>query len=632
MRYVAELTYHNWGPYAGTHVVPLEPTIYAVTAQHESDSDRSNWIGKTWFLNGMLFAFTGLKPPSCRTEDDWITRGAGEGYVQLVTDDGVTIRRERKRTRSTQLTVTLPDGKKLKQSMAQDTVYRMMGLDASDLLATCFIRQKDIARLITTDAATRTGIVAGWVELDPLQRAEAWLRDEFNALVKRLRALAIPESPAGDLSALRTDVTELDLGLAEARGELDQCEEAARASADWQLRNAAVERLTQIRTTGRTLADEVEGLEQADVDAATAEFSAAGAELSAARDREYELRALVNDDWDGQCPLTCSDCTAADEVRAVGASMSIEYGEAELVVNEAAERVDKAKAALATARRTNADRAAKVTRLEAMREEATKLLDDEAWVANHDDPGTDAADRRVELTAEIAELTAELATARAVIAQHEAYEKRVAEVATERDELEAKIRLYGEAVAVVGRNGAQREVAEAALYRIEKGSNELLTQASIDLSVAVQWAREGRGLAAHCDGCGTAFPSSQRVKTCDVCGATRGPKLVEKLDIVPSDRSGAADDIAGLAFQLAASTWLRRKRSASWSSTCIDEPFATLDRANSRALASHLHALIRGNYAFDQGFLVAHDAQAMEALPARIQIYGSDEGAVIEVR
>ena len=101
-------------------------------------------------------------------------------------------------------------------------------------------------------------------------------------------------------------------------------------------------------------------------------------------------------------------------------------------------------------------------------------------------------------------------------------------------------------------------------------------------------------------------------------------------DRVPSWMTGYGD-IAGLVSQLSASSWLRGKRGASWASACIDEPFASLDKVNSRSLGVHLNALIRGDNDFDQGFLVGHDAAAMESLPARIMIHGSADGAVAEV-
>lgn len=633
MRYVTAIELHNWGPFRGTHNLELGPTVYAVTAQHELDVDRSNWIGKTWFLSAMLFALTGQKPESCRAEDDWITHDEDEGYVKLTADDGTLITRARKRGRSTQLTVALAGGKPQRQGPAQDSLYRAMGLDAGDLMATSFVRQKQIARLILSDPAERTKIVNGWVELEPLQLAEEWLRARLNKLLAEQRGLSAGDPPEGDLAELRAKLVEAEAGVEEIRTERDELAGNVAELAAHQNHEQRADEFSETQRVGKMLKAEIEKAEPVDIEGLDAELVEATAAKEAARDREYELRGLVHGEWDGKCPLTCEDCPEEASVRAQGASMQVELGEAEIVLDEADARQQAARKALDDARNAQAQLAMKEQRLVQLRAKAEELIESVDYIDEHG-PAPTADEHR----AQLAELDTELEQWRASVAQltraieaHEAHAKELAKVDKRLQALEHDIRLHQEAVAVVGRLGAQREVAEGALGKIQRKANELLQQSGIPLQVAVRWAREGRGLAKHCEACGSAFPASQKVKVCDICGASRGPHLVEKLDIQPSDRSGAADDIAGLAFQLAASVWLRGKRSASWSSTCIDEPFGALDTANSRALSTHLHALIRGNYAFDQGFLVAHDAAVMESLPAQVKIYGGAEGAAIEV-
>ncbi len=206
--------------------------------------------------------------------------------------------------------------------------------------------------------------------------------------------------------------------------------------------------------------------------------------------------------------------------------------------------------------------------------------------------------------------------------------------ATEREQLAAEIndlndrlQTLREAVAILGRNGAQREIAEESLAEVEAGANALLVDAGIDLNLDVQWSREGKKLATACEQCGAPFPSSIRVKMCKTCGAPRGPKMIDNLEIRLSDRSGASEDIAGLAFQLSAATWLRARRETDWSTVFVDEPFGALDAANSKALSTHIQTLLRGRYSFRQAFLVAHDDAIMEALPARVQITGKSGGS-----
>ncbi len=633
MRYVAKLELHNFGPFKGTHTLELGPTVYAVVAQHEEDVDRSNWIGKTWFLSSMLFALTGQKPETCKTEDGLITDGEDAMYVKLTADDGTFIHRSRKRTRSTQLEVTLPGGKLQKQTVAQDNLYDAMGLNADDLLATAFIRQKHIARLITADPAERAAIVNGWLELEPLQLAEQWVRKQYNDLLEEERNLSPGDAPDGDLEELRKEHADACYNRDRATEERDDAQGDVAALVQHQRHQDNANELDEVRVDGVKLRARVDAYVEPDLHALDQDATEAHGHKSRALDREHELKQLVRGEWDKVCPLTCEECPVSGEVEAHGASMDMELSEAEIVLDEADRDATTAKEAATKAHGAHRDHEAASTRLVRLRARGEALLPSAAYITEHGSPASaDEHQTKLQaLNAEVREYTQEASTLAARIQAHEKHAEATQKVAERRAELEGELRTHREALAVVGRLGAQKEIAELALGRIQRGANQRLTQAGIELSVDVRWAREGRGLATHCDACGTAYPKSLKVKVCDICGAARGPKLVEKMEIQPSDRSGAADDICGLVFQLSASAWLRTKRAASWASACIDEPFASLDKANSRALGTHLHALIRGNNDFMQGFLVAHDATAMESLPARIQIYGSAEGASLEV-
>lgn len=634
MRYVRELTLLNWGPFKGEHTIKLEPTVYAVTAQHHANQDRSNWIGKTWFLDSMLFALTGMMPDTCTLADDWITHGEAEGCVTLVADDGTVVFRGRKRGQSTKLVVKVKGKKKQQvQKVAQETLYSMMGMDGDDLLATSFIRQKQISRLITADPTTRTDIVNGWVELDPLQRAEQWLRDRLNGLLKEELQLAVGEAPEGEASELVKEWAQVDGTTGLRRLERDALQKQYASAGTWKQHEQLVGQFSELQRQGKALRFKVDAFKSPDVDALHAEAQAIELSRATALDREHGLRVMVNDDWDSKCPLTCEVCPVEGEVREIGVRMGTEHGEAEVVLDQVDLDAKVARDAHTAARAQQMMHEGEVRQLKDLRKRAAELMPSVRYIEDHDEVDTTKVTVALnQHNADIAQGERQLGDLEARIEAHRLHEDATQRVAQQRAELQGTIRTCREAIAVVGRQGAQREVAEAALFRIERGANELLQQSSIDLQVKVQWAREASsGLAVHCDTCGSVFSKSQKVKVCEICSAKRGPKRIEKLQIIPSDRSGAADDITGLGFQLAASAWLRAKRSASWSVTCIDEPFGALDAANCRALSTHLYALIRGNYAFAQGFLVAHNAAVMENLPARIRIFQGVEGITLEV-
>lgn len=107
---------------------------------------------------------------------------------------------------------------------------------------------------------------------------------------------------------------------------------------------------------------------------------------------------------------------------------------------------------------------------------------------------------------------------------------------------------------------------------------------------------------------------------CGHCGNARGPKLVNKFEIRPTRVSGGAEDLAGGAFQLSASAWLRNDRSSAWSVALIDEPFGALDTEHRKALAHQLTVMLQSSYGFRQTFITAHHDTVMDALPKRVEI------------
>jgi DNA repair exonuclease SbcCD ATPase subunit len=100
------------------------------------------------------------------------------------------------------------------------------------------------------------------------------------------------------------------------------------------------------------------------------------------------------------------------------------------------------------------------------------------------------------------------------------------------------------------------------------------------------------------------------------------------LDVVLSDRSGAAEDLAGLAISLAASSRLRAERGSPWGVVCLDEPFGALDRSHRRSLAKGLVLMLVGQW--EQALVIAHDDATMDAMPGRIVIVGGSNGSRVE--
>lgn len=632
--YLTRLELKNWGPYYGEQVVDLKDTVYAVQAELEGDQGRSNWLGKSWFLGAIRFLLTGVKPKDAVHEDGWISWGEKDGWVKGTLSDGTRIERTRSRGKSTQLVLRVPGKEEARQDRAQEGIETLIGMNGKDLLATSLMLQGTISQVVKMDPADRTEMINGWMQLGPLEAAEDWTRAELQAVLTEIKEL--PTEPEHvDVDALTKELEGYKSEQAKKAAERDALLAQQEELEAWRRHKANAERLAQVRIEGKAARARHDSIKipKGDLDTLEANVVSLTERRARASSRFRDLEEVFLGNWAGTCPLTCSECPVADQVRKTGQKMEAERHQAEAEADAADAELEEGRAKLKAQQQRARDKETAAEQLERLRAEGIALLPSEQYIEEHGDPpeGETLAIRLRPLDDALAVLFRQVAQAELLLKNAQAARAKAKEAEAQREELRADAATLAEAIAVL--KGAYREVAEGTLAEISKGANALLKAAGIDLTVEVSWAREGRGLAKHCGTCGSAFPKSQAVKVCPVCEAPRGPLEVERLDVVPSDRSGAADDIAGMCYQLATSTWLRKRRGSPWAVTCIDEPFGALDLSNRKALSSHLHAMIRGSYAFQQGFIVAHDPAIMEALPARVVVVGLAEGGSrLEVR
>jgi hypothetical protein len=546
--YLTELTLKNWGPYYGEQTVALTDTVYAVQAAHHQDADRSNWLGKSWFIGAIRFLLTGVTPSSCPNEDGWISWGEKEGLVTGKLSDGTTISRRRALGKSTQLVVSVPGYEEARQDRAQELLTKLVGMDDSDLVATSFIEQRAIARLVLEDPAPRAKIVNGWLQMDPLQRAEDWLREQLNVHLKALAALGSTDHKIGELNEAIDDAEELLEEVVRLRA-LHQADRQKLITQQQQLSThrlhfTRASRFPTVQAAGKRVKaelDKLSSLPKGELTTLEANVERWLQLRSRTADRQYQLRELVQGDWDGTCPKTCEQCPVKGEVKALGASMEVELSQVESQLDEEAGSLDEAKLKLEGHRAKLSERDRLEREIVRLREEATELLPSIDYIEEHGVPeeegDLDTRARQVDeayqsSVSKEAEVSSTLKLLRSAHQQAQAGSGK-------REKLDALIRTTQEALAVVGRQGAQREVAEGALSKIERGANRLLQEAGIDLEVKVSWARDGKGLATHCDACGAAFPKSQAAKVCAICNAARGPKVVEKLTTSQASRSSS---------------------------------------------------------------------------------------------
>lgn len=635
---IKSITLENWGPFSGINKVELSDTIYAVVGNHISDEGRSNWIGKTWFLSAIRFALYGVRPDNTKNDDAWITRGTKSGSVILELDDGSVINRSRKIGSSTQLEANI-NGVSAIQIQGQILIDNHIGMNHIDFTASCFIRQKQISRLIVARPTDRTDIVNNWFNLGLLEKSFDVQKDKLRLLLKELnllersRSTLIENKEDIDIKSINKQIDNLNNQILKCNNKLSELDEELLELDKWIEHEVRAKEYNRIMEEGKGLSKILKKnkFDKGKFNKSEDKKNKAFVTYSDSKSKYLSMKDLLSGDlsFDGECPVMCNKCPVEDEVTEKVRSMETEVGIAEYDVDEKQEKYEKTKRVLSKYQKMKD----KNNKMDTLREQLIKLSDSHIYIQENghpDDPSIFRGDynKVVEKKHELKNRQKELEQK---LLNYESSKAKLNKLSKDIDKLNKKIVITHETIAIFGRNGVQRIIAESALNEIELDANLLLSNAGIDLSIEVTWSRTGRGLATVCENCGTPFPNSQKVKKCDSCHTVRGPKIINELDIIPSDRSGAADDIAGLVFQLAAAKWLRVDRGTDWGVAFIDEPFGALDKTNSTLLSNHLHSMIRNQYSFEQGFIVAHDSSIMDSLPSVIKVIGTDDGSRLEV-
>lgn len=651
--YVKAIRLMNWQRFHGQHVVELEPTVYAVTAEHEEHAGRSNWLGKSSFLGVIPFAFFGWHTRP--REDAWITDGEDEGGVAVTLSDGTTVQRARTRGKATRLVLRRADGTQAHGDEAEREIAERVGLTQADFFSTSFFVQKAIGQFVTMQPSKRQELVAGWLDLGPLRAAEEWAREQLDEAATReskareahtgweREAKSIEQAFGQPGGAMQVEAT-IEQFIADREAALKEAQEragAARAVGQVQRQRQAIEQAVALvnRTAAELGAAEQEaaGIDrlvlQAALDGAReTEARARSSRDEAARD-EADRRRLLVAGFDGRCPVAQIECPATAVINARREEAKERHAGAKKVLEGRVEY--HAIAAGSVREHEQAVRAADM-KTHALRERrrAYEAAVQAEQALGPMPPEVNVTESPEQLDARVRDLAREIESATAMLTRY-----RTAQGQLIVEEMAAfgsakEVALYGLAARLLGRGegGAQREVALSALGAIEASTNASLAAAGVELSVSLRWGTESSTeLAGHCGGCGASLPASKRVKSCPRCGATRGAKLDEKLDFVLSDRSGAAEDLAGFHLQIAAAAWLYGRRGVPWRVIAVDEPFGALDEAHRRSMGSHVAGLLRSRYAFEQAFVIAHDTASTDAMPARIRIIAGRDGSRIEV-
>lgn len=621
----------NFMRYRGETFLELEPSIYAIVAETERNTDRSNWVGKSSLMESIVFGLYGRKPPRCAVEDDWITHGEAKGEVEIAFDDGTSILRHRTRNKATRV-----EYEGASQEGADRRLYERLGLSEDDFLATCYFEQRQMAKFVLAKPAQRQEMISGWFGLDKLEAACEVAKMEIPNLIAEKRKL---ETELAVLQARITvdvlpmhEVADMDQAIYYCELEIEKTKERLAEAERVDALYRRIEERDEIIVKGKALAASLgKEVSPEEIQVWAKMGIKRREELAVKKNRQRELNVILADKFDGICPLIRKACPSAGTITCEKKTMQ---EEASWIRNEVEELSSEL---------LDSDRKQSELTEQARQYDRNRVLLDElrnrvkqinAQIGKDEIP--DRMDKR-EVLSKLMSLQSEVSNFKHRLKQDEdkhslikETEPKIVAIRSRMLELDTMLKVHLHAVQLLGRNCAQRKVAESNLEEIAMGANDMLSMCGLDLNVGISWAREGKGLAKNCDACGQAFGTSTKIKSC-VCGAPRGPEQISRLDVVLSDRSGAAEDLAGCAFQLSAASWLRVNRNASWSVALLDECFGSLDAHNRKAFARHLVSMLSGKYGFRQAFIISHSPDTTHLFPSRIQLTGHHDRTTAKV-
>ena len=641
MTHIVGVEFDNWFRFRRVRIA-LRALAYAVEAVDEHDPARSNWIGKSSFVEAPAFAFFGWHrfqaDGEAGAEERWIRTGADEGGVAINLSDGSRVERRRRRGRDGfDLEVHTADGRTVGKKGAEEEIAKILGIARDDYFRSAHVRQKEAARFLRDRPGDRMSVVASWLDFDRLE-------DACQALSKQITTLVADRERYEDqvtrFSRLANDAgEELFLGhkvgsgvdfdalfsaeIAKAAALVEELETARSNRAIWE------ERVRQAQSSARDAEDLARA--EASLKALPVETSVSDAialvEHREARQKVRDAERLARGEFDGRCPvLPGFACPAKDDLNAGCAKATEALQKAKSEEHDKAKEVD----AMAIAKRKAADAQAERTRLQERIDILRPRVAASPKIDLRSEPRFVTTQQLQEARARLSDLRSDLAVCKRSIETYLRWCRDLDKAASNLAVVEKRIGHLRGARLALGKGGAQRRIAEPACRVITSGANARLAARNIDLRISLSWRREGADLASACDGCGCPFPKSGTVRVCSRCNEPRGKAVQDRLDVHLTDRSGAADDLAGLAIQRSACAFLRARRGAPWSTLILDEPFGALDERHREAVAQSLANIVEED-GLTQAFVVAHQPGILESLPGRILIRSCGGESIAEV-
>ena len=620
--YIENIRLYNWRCFAGEQTIEgLRPISYSVVAHEATNVDRSNWLGKSSLLEAPRYALVG-ETRKDESATGWITHGEREGGVDLEFNDGTFVSRNRIGSKGT-LQVETPDGLQLNGDAAQEWIYEHL-VPKGLINITAFFEQGQTDKLVSMSPTPRSDMVSDWLGLQILEEAAAIPLKAVQAQSRRLdaaEAYVVEHGPSEAaekaLKDAKARLGECAVVFQEAKHNAVQAQSRNAHHAEWGKAVQAANEYRELKSSAPKSRLVPRDKQRARSDEAVSAHATAVAWAKQKKDRVAQARLLVGGEFDGCCPVAQGfECPARSNINAQRTENVSRLEEAREALKDAAKDVSSAQEVMNEARDALGKLDRQLKSREAQKRRLAELEEYLEFAAQPEPPCPDLESVLDELT----DATRCQTEANEAVKAAEVVVTRVLEAEEVLDELRDRINIDRAAARVLGRSGAQRELAQSVLDVIAGRANSALERAGVPLQLSVSWGKEGKSLEENCGTCGFFYGKSQRAKECEDCGTKRARKFDGKLTVELANVSGGASDIGGLMLQLAAARWLRDHRTIGLASYFIDEPFGQVDRANRVGIAAKFHSVIHQEFGALQAFVVAHDNDTLETLPGRLVV------------
>lgn len=647
---INRIVIENWLPFADRTELELGTGPHAVVATYTDNPNRSNWAGKTAFLEAIEWCLFGVHRK--RYEDDVIFKDADQVFVGLKidTEEGsLHITRTRKRGKATKFEVLDTDGTKHEKKAADQRLIDLLGFDSADYRATVCFAQGDTEAIVDRTSGERRKIVGQWLELDAWFRIAARARTHAKTLADQHADVtasikSYKDWIAGsDVEELKSVIEHTTKEIAKQRRAYETSNAALDEVAGLESARLDFERVAELRTDAAEVKKQIIAFEYDEAaHAKAAEEHAEHVAAVQAISREHRQAVdLTRGEFCGTCPVTDQQCPIADDIRANESAAAAKVRAVEKRMSAAIPPRDAAQRAVFAFEKQARDldrlrnsynaivSKIKLLAVNADRWDPESAIDDDA-IARHREMRTQANEQLRNFQREQDQCASELD-------KIEQYTEQLATLTKDAKVIENDLRIANIAAKSVGPSGIPARIAEIALAELEESANGLL--AGTGLSFAFAWDRETKDVAPSCYECGYVY-RGKRDKACPSCNAERTMKRADELEILVDDGSGTLEDVKaksggakvliGSAIRLAAGAMLRTLRGSRCAWSQIDEPFGALDAENRKTLANTFAGMLDA-VGLEQTFVVSHDAALLDSLPNRIEITREGDRSVVRV-